>query len=290
MNIRLIVAGAVLLVVLVTALNSAFIIDEREQAIVVRLGEPQRTVTTPGLHFKIPVAEQVVRLERRILSLDIAPQRVIARDQRRLVADAFARYRITDALTTYQAARTELQQRNLLEGILTSTMREVLAQQNMEAIVSGERAALMQRISELTNERAFSLGLEVVDVRLKRVDLPPQNSKAIFDRMRSERQQEATQKRAEGQEKKIEIEADADRQSSIIIAEAERDSQRIRGKADAESVKIFAAAFGKDEDFYEFYRTMQAYRKALGKEDTTLVLSPDSEFFKLFIERQSDNR
>jgi len=286
MSPRLAITVGIFLALAIAALDSLFIIDEREQAIVVRVGEPQRTITSPGLHFKIPVVEQVVRMERRILSLDIAPQNVLAADQRRIVADSFARYRINDPLATYQAARTEFQQRNLLENILGSTMREVLAQQSMESIVSGERLALMQRIGALTNERARSIGLEVIDVRLKRVDLPQQNSNAIFDRMRTERQQEAAQARAEGQQQKVEIQAAADRQQAEILAEAERTSQTLRGEADADAVKIFADAFGRDEDFFEFYRTMQAYRKALGKDDTTLVLSPDSDFFKLFIENK----
>lgn len=277
--ISLVVVGLFLIV----GGSSVFVINERSQSIVVRLGEPQRTVVEPGLYFKIPVVEQVVRLDKRIMSLDIPPELITASDQRRIVVDAFARFRIEDPLATYQAARTELQQRDLLAGILRSTTREVLAQETMPAIVSGERAALMQRITDLTNVRASTLGLGVVDVRLKRVDLPTENSEAIFNRMISERQQEATQYRAEGREQKIQIEADADRQSSILLAEAERDSQTIRGEADAEAVRIFAEAFGKDEEFFEFYRTMQAYRKALGKEDTKLVLSPDSDFFKLFI-------
>jgi membrane protease subunit HflC len=264
-------------------LSSFFIVNEREQALVVQFGQPQRTVVEPGLHVKVPFLEQVIFLEKRVLSLDLRPQEVLASDQRRIVVDSFARYKIIDPLKRYQAAANDTIANDLLEKIMDTTVRNVLAQQPMNNIVSGERGSLMAEISRITNQRAASIGLEVIDVRLKRVDLPQQNSDAIFQRMRTEREQEAAEKRAEGQRDKVKIEADADRQVAVLVADAEKQSQIIRGEADGKAVKIFADAFGKDEEFFEFYRTMQAYRKALGKEDTTLVLSPDSEFFKLFV-------
>ncbi|MEX0298643.1 MAG: protease modulator HflC, partial [Kordiimonas sp.] len=181
------------------------------------------------------------------------------------------------------AAANDVIANDLLEKIMDTTVRNVLAKQPMNNIVSGERASLMQEISAITNERAASIGLEVIDVRLKRVDLPAQNSQAIFQRMETERQQEAAEKRAEGRRDAIKIRADADRQSAVIVAEAGKQSQIIRGEADGQAVKIFAEAFGKDEEFFEFYRTMEAYRKSLGQDDTRLILSPDSEFFKLFV-------
>ncbi|SDE18659.1 MULTISPECIES: protease modulator HflC [Kordiimonas] len=278
----LVVLGALLLV----GLSGFYVIDERQQAIVVKFGNPQRTVTAPGLHFKLPFLEQVIFLEKRILSLDVPPQEVLASDQRRILVDSFARYRIADPLKRYQAARTEVGAARLLEDAMESTVRQVLAKEPMNEIVSGQRAELMKKISDLTNQRALTFGLEVVDVRLKRVDLPQENSKAIFMRMETERQREAAEKRASGRRDAVKIRAAADRQVAEIIAQAERKSQTIRGEADGEAVKIFADAYGKDEDFFEFYRTMQAYRKSLGKDDTRLVLSPDSEFFKLFMDRK----
>jgi len=286
MSVKSIVAIVVSLIILVAGVSSVYVVDEREQAIVVKFGEPKRTVTTPGLHFKIPVMEQVIFLEKRILSLDVPPQEVLASDQRRILVDSFARYRIADPLKRYQAARTEVGAARLLEDAMESTVRQVLAKEPMNEIVSGQRAELMKKISDLTNQRALTFGLEVVDVRLKRVDLPRENSEAIFRRMETERQREAAEKRASGQRDAVKIRAAADRQVAEILAEAERQSQTIRGEADGQAVKIFADAYSKDEDFFEFYRTMQAYRKSLGKDDTRLVLSPDSEFFKLFMDNK----
>ncbi len=286
MNIKSIVALVVLVLVASIGASSLFIVSEREQAIVVQFGNPKRTVPEPGLHFKLPLVEQVIFIDKRILSLDIRPQEVLASDQRRILVDSFARYKVVDPLKRYQAAATDRIASNLLEGIMVSTVRDVLASQPMQSIVSGQRAELMEQISTLTNQRAASVGLEVVDVRLKRVDLPIENSQAIFNRMKTEREQEAAEKRAEGQRDAVKITSDADRQVAILVANAERQSQIIRGEADGRAVKIFAEAFGKDEEFFEFYRTMQAYRVALGADDTRLVLSPDSEFFKLFVNSQ----
>lgn len=283
MNAKAIAGLISLALIFFVGASSLYIVSEREQALVVQFGEPKRTVPEPGLHFKLPIVEQVIFIDKRILSLDIRPQEVLASDQRRILVDSFARYKVVDPLKRYQAAATDRIASDLLEGIMVSTVRDVLASEPMQNIVSGQRANLMDQISELTNQRAASIGLEVVDVRLKRVDLPPQNSQAIFQRMQTERQQEAAEKRAEGKRDAVKITSDADRQEAVLIANAERQSQIIRGEADGRAVKIFAEAFGKDEDFFEFYRTMQAYRAALGSDDTRLILSPDSEFFKLFV-------
>ena len=290
MNTRLISLVVVAVIAVFVAAGAFFVIDERKQAIVVQFGEPKRTIAESGLHLKMPIFEQVILLEKRILSLDVPPQEVLASDQRRILVDSFARFRIVDPLRMYQAARTELRAADLLERIMQSAVRQILATQEMPAIVSGERRALMAQIENLTNERAQSIGLEVIDVRLKRVDLPPQNSQSIFQRMETERQREAAQARAEGQEEALKIRAGADREVAETLANAEREAQKIRGEADAVAVRVFAEAFGRDKEFFEFYRTMQAYRKALGKDDTTLVLSPDSEFFRLFMETQGENR
>lgn len=284
MNIKSIVSLVILAIIVFVTSASIFTVDEREQALVVQFGEPKRTVLEPGLHFKLPVVEQVIYLDKRILSLDRRPQEVLASDQRRIVVDSFARYRIVDPLRRYQAAANDTIANDLLDKIMDTTVRNVLGKVVMNNIVSGERASLMAEISRITNQQAASIGLEVIDVRLKRVDLPPQNSTAIFQRMETERQQEAAEKRAEGNRDAVKIRADADRQVAVLVADAEKQSQIIRGEADGRAVKIFAEAFGKDQDFFEFYRTMQAYRVALGKDDTRLVLSPDSEFFKLFLD------
>lgn len=288
MNMKAIASLITLAVLIIVASMSVYVVNEREQAIVVQFGEPSRTVANPGLHFKFPVYEQVIFIDKRILSLDVRPDELFSSDRKRIVVDSFARYRVVDPLKRYQAAASDSIASNLLESIMVSTVREVLAREPMQNIVSGQRASLMDEIGTLTNERASSLGLEVVDVRLKRVDLPAENSQAIFRRMESERQQEAAELRAEGQRDAIKITSDADRQVAVLVADAERQSQIIRGEADGRAVKIFADAFGKDEEFFEFYRTMQAYRAALGKDDTRLILSPDSEFFKLFVNSQAD--
>jgi len=283
MNGKLIGALVALAVIVVVGLSGFFIVTEREQALVVQFGKVLRPVQTPGLKFKIPFVQQVIFLDKRVLSLDIRPQEVLASDQRRIVVDSFARYKIIDPLKRYQAAANDTIANDLLEKIMDTTIRSVLAKQPMVNIVSGERAGLMEEISRITNEKARTIGLEVIDVRLKRVDLPAQNSDAIFQRMRTEREQEAAEKRAEGRRDAVKITADADRQVSVLVAEAGKKAQIIRGEADGVATRIFAEAFGKDEEFFEFYRTMQAYRKSLGKDDTTLVLSPDSDFFKLFV-------
>ena len=272
------------------ALGSLYTVSERQLALVVQFGEPRRTIDSPGLKFKVPFFEQVIFLDKRIRSLDVRPQEVLASDQKRIVVDSFARFKIVDPLKTYQAARNEAGAENLLEKIMESTVRQVLANEPMPAIVSGERAALMERISIITNQQAASLGVEVVDVRLKRVDLPEENSKAIYDRMETDRKREAAEIRAQGTEEVLKIRANADREVATLMASAGKDSQIIKGEADALAVKIFADAYSQDTEFFEFYRTMQAYKKAISKDDTSLVLSPDSEFFKMMFGEGSNKR
>ena len=289
MGIKQISALVVLGAILIVGMNSFFTVSERQQALVVQFGEIiGDPIQSPGLKFKAPFIQQVIYLDKRVLSLDIRPQEVLASDQRRIVVDSFARYKIIDPLKRYQAAANDVIANDLLEKIMDTTIRNVLAKEPMVNIVSGERAGLMKEIGRITNERAASIGLEVIDVRLKRVDLPEQNSDAIFQRMRTEREQEAAEKRAEGRRDAVKITADADRQVAILVAEAEKQAQIVRGEADGQAVKVFAEAFSKDEGFFEFYRTMQAYKKSLGKNDTTLVLSPDSDFFKLFVNSEAN--
>lgn len=290
MSNRFIFLVVLLFAGIVILTQSVFFVDEREQAIVVRFGNPRLTIQEPGLQFKVPFAENVIRMDKRILSLDVPPQQVLTRGQKRILVDSFARFRISDPLKTYQAVRNEFGAQEQLTRIMQSSVRQVLAEEPMQNIVSGERAALMERISGITNDRAANLGLEILDVRLKRVDLPQQNSEAIFRRMEAERKREANELRATGDAEALKITSDAERQVAVTIANAEKEAQILRGEADGKAVKIFADAFGQDQDFFEFYRTMQAYRNSLNKEDTTLILSPDSEFFKLFNAEDKDSR
>ncbi len=278
-RIILLVVGAVALIALY---GSIFTVRETEQVIVMQYGNPKRIVQDAGLHFKLPVVQQAQYLDKRILNLDVHLDEVIASDQKRLVVDAFARFRIVDPLLTFQSVTDENGARRQLEIIVKSNARKVLGNQPFRNIVSGERAELMHQIRDAVNTEAVNFGIEIVDARLKRVDLPQQNEQNIYARMRTEREREAQEARSEGEEQKQRIMAQAERERTVLIAEAQRDSEILRGEGDSEAVRIFAEAFGKDEDFYEFYRSMQAYRVALGKNDTTLILSPDSQFFKFF--------
>ncbi len=267
-------------VLVISAYDGFFTITETKQALVLQLGEHKRTIREPGLNFKIPFIQNVVFLDKRILNLDVPPQEVIASDQKRLVVDAIARFRITDPLLTYQTRVNEVGASQALATLLSSNLREVLGREEFITLLSGERANLMRLIRDQVNTGATGFGIEMVDVRIRRADLPAANSQAIFTRMNTERKQEADETRAEGQEQAKGIRADADRQVTVILANAERDAQILRGEGDGAAVAIFANAYNKDKDFFEFYRAMQAYKIALGKNDTTLVLSPNSEFFK----------
>ncbi len=269
------------IVILGIAYTSMFQIYEVKQGIVLQFGEPLRIESEPGIHFKMPWHD-VIYLEKRILNLDVSAQEIIALDQKRMVVDAIARFKIIDPLKTYQTQGTERRAAGQLNNVISSTVREVLGNQNFITLLSGERANLMNVIRDSVNSEAQVWGIEVVDVRIKRADLPQANSQAIFQRMQTERQREAQEARAEGQEQSVLIRAKADRDRTVLIAEAERDAQILRGEGDGEAVRIFAEAFGKDESFFEFYRSMEAYKKALGSDETTMVLSPDSEFFKFF--------
>jgi len=277
-----ITAVVLVLVLGVVGLASVFTVKQTESALVLQLGEPKRVLTVPGLHFKIPVIQNVIKIDNRVLHLDAAPAEVIASDQKRLVADAYLRYRITDPLLFFQAVTTEAEANLRLQSLLESALRETLGTQPLNAIISGQRLALMEDVSEVTNGQAAGLGITVVDVRIKRADLPEENSQAVYQRMRTGREQEARQIRAEGAEAALITRAGADREVTVILANADRDSQILRGQGDAIAIELFADAFGKDLEFFSFYRSMQAYRTALGDNDTTMVLSPDSDFFQYF--------
>jgi membrane protease subunit HflC len=261
---------------------SFFIVHQNEQAIVLEFGKPVRIIHEPGLYWKIPVVQTVDYFDKRILDLDTASQEVTASDQKRLIVDAFARYRITDPLLFYQTVRDERVVRSRLGPIVESSLRRVLGGATFQDVVKDNREALMKRIAQQVNEEGKEFGLEVVDVRIKRADLPEQNSKNIFDRMRAERQRQAAEIRAEGTGAANSIRANADRDVTVIKADATRDAERIRGDGDAERNRIFAEAFNRDPDFFAFYRSMQAYEAGIRSSDTRMLLSPDSEFFKYF--------
>jgi len=265
-----------------TAYLAAFTVSEIQQALVVQFGNPKRVIRDAGLHFKIPVIQQVIYLDKRLLNLDPAAQEIIASDQKRLVVDAIARFRIIDPLLTYQTSQNETGARQRLRTIVISNLRQVLGEQAFENLLSGERAQLMLDIRDSVNANALTLGIEMVDVRLRHVDLPPANSQAIYQRMQSEREREAREARAKGREQAVRIRAQAERERTVLLAVAERDSSILRGQGDGQAVKIYADAYNTDIEFFEFYRSMQAYQKTMTSEDTTLVLSPDSEFFKFF--------
>ena len=273
-----VLAGAVALCLY----DALFAVHQTRQAIVLQFGDPKRVITDAGLHVKLPFVQNVVFVDKRILALSASSEEVIAADQKRLVVDAFARYRIADPLQFYITVGTVQGAELRLQTLLNSGLRSVLGRENFVDVVRDKRAVLMTRIRDLVNVQAQELGIEIVDVRIRRADLPEANSQAIFQRMQTERQQEAAQIRAIGQEDAREIRARADKNVTVIQAEANRDSEIIRGRGDACRNRVFAAAFGLDPQFFAFYRSMQSYERALQADDTSLVLSPDSEFFLFF--------
>jgi membrane protease subunit HflC len=280
------VTGIVVLILLLLAIivgySSVFTVDQTEQALVVRLGEPVSVVTDPGLHFKAPFIDTVIAIDKRILDLENPSQEVIASDQKRLVVDAFARYRIKNPLRFYQSVGS-IQAANIqLTTILNASLRRVLGEVTFIQVVRDEREALMGRIREQVDKEADNYGIQVVDVRIRRADLPEQNSQAVYQRMQTERQREAAEFRAQGGQKALEIRSNADREATVIVAEANSKAEQIRGDGDGERNRLFAAAYGKDPDFFAFYRSMTAYENGLKSNDTRFLLRPDSDFFKFF--------
>jgi membrane protease subunit HflC len=282
MNQRLIVAGVAIVVILLFVSSCFFTIGQTEQAVLLQFDAPREIVTAPGLHAKIPWVQQVEYIDKRLLNLDAPAEEVIAQDKKRMVVDAFARWRIVDPLRFYQTlTNTEIAETRLAP-ILSSDVRQVLGSQNFAVVLSGERAQLMRDIRDNMNRETQRFGIDVVDVRIRHADLPPQNSKAIYDRMIQERAREANEFRAEGSEIYQRIRARAEREVTVITAEATRESDILRGQGDAQKTKILGDAYGQDPDFFAFYRSMQAYQDALDGSTTTMVLSPNSEFFKYF--------
>ncbi|HAB38195.1 MAG TPA: protease modulator HflC [Rhodobacteraceae bacterium] len=271
----------IIVVLIAVALSSLFIVDEREKALVLQFGRVVDVKEEPGLAFKIPVIQEVVRYDDRILSRDIDPLEITPLDDRRLVVDAFARYRIVDIEQFRQAVGVGgiATAENRLDSILRAELREVLGSVSSNDILSSDRAALMLRIRNAAIASARSLGVEVIDVRLKRTDLPTENLDATFQRMRAEREREATDERARGNEAAQRVRAQADRTVVELVSDAERQAEIVRGEADARRNAIFAEAFSKDSEFFEFYRSLTAYERALQGKNSTMVMSPDSEFF-----------
>jgi membrane protease subunit HflC len=279
------IAGVLAVLVALAAIagyTALFFVHQTEQALVLRFGEPRRIITEAGLQYKVPFVDTVVFLDKRILDLDNPAQEVIASDQKRLVVDAFARYRIADPLRFYQSVGTIEGANSRLATFLNSSLRRVLGESTFIQVVRDERPVLMNRIRDQVNREAQNFGVAMIDVKIRRADLPEANSQAIFQRMQTERQREAAEIRAQGAEQAQRTRARADRDVTVLIAEANSKSEQVRGEGDAERNRIFADAYGRDADFFNFYRTMLAYENGLKQGDTRLLLAPESDFFRYF--------
>ena len=263
--------------------SSFFTVDQTKQAIVLQFGEPKRVVTKPGLNFKVPFIQEIAYFEKRVLTLvSRDSEEVILSDQKRLEVDTYSRFQIIDPLLFYQTVRNELGARQRLESIIDSSVRRVLGKLKLVSILSDARKKIVEDIGTEVNETVKRLGMKIIDVRIRRADYPEATSQNIFNRMRSEREQEAKEFRAQGAEEAQKIRANAEKQKTVLLAEAERKAEAIRGDGDGLAIKIYADAFGRDADFYKFYRSMQAYEKTFVDKDTTMILSPESEFFSFF--------
>ncbi len=283
MNRVQIVVGAIgLLVLAILVTSTLFIVNQAEQVLVLRFGQVRQTIAAPGLHVKVPFVDQVARFDARLLDVDPPPEEVILGDQKRIVVDTYTRYRIADSLQFYQTVHNEDGVAARLREIVNNALRKVLGTATLPSVLSPDREEIMHQIQQQVNEAAKPFGIAVVDVRIRRADLPPETSQSIFRRMQSERQREAAEARAEGQQKAQEIRAGADRDRTVILAEAQKQAEILRGEGEGEASTIYAQAFGQDPQFFAFYRSIQAYRKSLGSADTTYLLTPDSDFLKFF--------
>lgn len=271
----LIVAGLV-----VGAWNlAAYSVPQWMQAIVVQLGEPVRTVQEPGLYWKIPLIQNVLYFDQRLLDYNASPREILTKDKQQLVVDNYSRWRIRDPLQFYRTVRNEEGAQSRLDDIIYSNLRETLGRHTLREIINEKRALLMEQVTKRSDEKAREYGIEVADVVIKRADLPEKNELNVFNRMRTERERQAKKFRAEGDEEARKIRSESDKQVQILLAEARRKAEIIRGEGDALAVKIFADAYGRDPEFYQLVRTLEAYRKSLG-EDTAVILSPNSDFFR----------
>jgi membrane protease subunit HflC len=274
--------AALVIIALIVAYSTLFTVYQTRQSLVVRLGQPIRVVTEPGLNSKVPLIDTVIPVDNRILDLENPAQEVIASDQKRLVVDAFARYRIKDALKFYQSVGTVEGANSRLSTLLNSALRRVLGEATLTQVVRDQREQLMARVREQLDNEAQAFGISIVDVRIRRADLPEQNSQAVYQRMQTERQREAQEFRSQGTQRGQEIRAKADRDVTVLLAEAQSKGEQIRGEGDAERNRIFAEAYGRDPEFFAFYRSMQAYEAGMRPNDTRMLLKPDSDFFRFF--------
>ena len=282
MKKRFVILIAIVFFLTILAYNSLFFVEQRVQTLILQFGEPIRVIQEPGLNFKIPLAQNIVKFDKRILLFDNNSEEIIAADKKRLIVDAFVRYKIIDPLKFYQTVRFEAALNNRLGSVVNNSLRAVLGKVPLEAVISDRRELLMKEVSELVSVRAKQFGISIEEVRIKKADLPSENSEAIYRRMQTERQQEAAQIRAVGNEKARFITAESEKQKTVLLAEAQRDSDILRGQGEAEKNRIMGKAFSQDPNFFAFYRAMQAYSKALSEGDTTMVLSPKSDFFEYF--------
>ena len=291
MGFTRILSLVVVALILAAVSGSLFTVNQTQQALVLQFGEPKRTIQEPGLAFKLPFIQDVTYYEKRVLSL--IPQdaeEVILADQKRLQVDAYARYRIEDPLLFYQTVRNERGARGRLEAIIDSSVRRALGRETLASILTGQRNDITRSIGEEVNASVASLGIKIIDVRLRRADYPTATSQNIFNRMKSEREREAKEFRATGEEEAQKIRADAEKTRTVILSEAQRESQEIRGAGDSQAIQIYADSFGQDADFFAFYRSMEAYRKSMNNNGTSLVLSPDSSFFRFFKDKDGTDQ
>jgi len=278
---KLFIAGGALVLALFVALASMFTVQQTQQVLVTQFGQPVRVIQSPGLNFKLPFIQSVIPFDARLLDFDGPGEEVILGDQRRLIVDSFTRYRITNPLVFFQTVgATEQGIRGRLSSIVTSSLRRVLAGETLLAVLSSDRTRIMAEIRRQVNEEAQRFGIEVVDVRIRRADLPDENTQAILARMQSERERVAREARAEGAEVAARIRAQAERDRTVLLAEAEANAAILRGSGEQDAIRIFADAFNRDPEFFQFWRTMQAYREVFSSGESRLVLTPDSDFFR----------
>lgn len=262
--------------------NSMFTIDQRQQVLILQFGEPIRVINTPGIKFKLPFLQNALFFDKRIIDLGIADQEVIASDQKRLIINAFAKYQIIDPLKFYTTVGSLQGLSNKLSGILDSSLRQVIGEGTLSELLTENRGVVMTKIKEAVSRESEIFGISIVDVRIMRADLPKENSDAIFARMQTAREKEAREIRAKGAEEAAKIRAEADKQKTIILAEANKESDLARGNGEAEATKIYANSYGRDPEFADFYRSMNAYKEAFKSDKTKMIISPDGEFFKYF--------
>ena len=277
---KILVMGIIILLVIIIGLPQIFfILDETEQAVVVQMGNPVRVITSPGLNIKKPFIQNVLKFEKRLLEYDSAPAEILTKDKKNLVLDNYCRWRIVDSLKFLESVGTETRAQSRLDDIVYAELRVQLGLHDLVDVISNVRESMMKKVTEASNQKAHRYGIEILDVRIKRADLPPENEKHVFGRMRAEREREAKKYRSEGEEEALKIRANTDKEKKIILAEAYKKAQQVRGEGEAKAVKIYADAYNLDPDFYYFTRTLEAYKKSL-PENTTFVSSADNEFFE----------